>query len=148
MIDRREFLKTTAVAASAVAVASSTTVLAGETAISSAKISDGMPPEMPAGIVYTEQQQGQWQGKAGTHAPKVTVADGKVTVVTEHPMTEPHFIVRHTVVLANGKVLGGKTFSHTDKAISSFDLPAGYKGKICATSFCNLHDLWVTEFTV
>ncbi len=148
MIDRREFLKTTAVAASAVAVASSTTVLAGETAISSAKISDGMSPEMPAGIVYTEQQQGQWQGKAGTHAPKVTVADGKVTVVTEHPMTEPHFIVRHTVVLANGKVLGGKTFSHTDKPTSSFDLPAGYKGKICATSFCNLHDLWVTEFTV
>ena len=140
MIDRREFLKTTAVAASAVAVASSTTVLAGETATPSAKIS--------AGIVYTEQQQGQWQGKAGTHAPKVTVAEGKVTVVTEHPMTKQHFIVRHTVVLADGKVLGGKTFSHTDKPASSFDLPKDYKGKVSATSFCNLHDLWVTEFTV
>lgn len=136
MIDRREFLKTTAVAASAVAVASSTNVFAGETAASH------------AGIVYTEQQQGQWEGKAGSHAPKVTVADGKVSVVTEHPMTEPHFIVRHTVVLADGKVIGGKTFSHTDKAESSVDLPAGYKGKACATSFCNMHDLWVTEFTV
>ncbi|MCI5163158.1 MAG: desulfoferrodoxin, partial [Candidatus Electrothrix sp. AX5] len=101
-----------------------------------------------SGIVYTEKDQGQWEGKAGSHAPKVTVADGKVAVVTEHPMTEPHFIVRHTVVLADGKVIGGKTFSHTDKPESSFDLPAGYKGKACATSFCNMHDLWVTEFTV
>jgi len=136
MIDRREFLKTTAVAASAVAVASGAKVFASETAVSH------------AGIVYTEPQQGQWEGKAGSHAPKVTVADGKVSVVTEHPMTEPHFIVRHTVVLADGKVIGGKNFSHTDKAESSFDLPAGYKGKACATSFCNMHDLWVTEFTV
>jgi len=126
MIDRRDFLKTTAVAASAVAVASGTNVFASETAASH------------AGVVYTEQQ-GQWKGKAGSHAPKVTVADGKVSVVTEHPMTEPHFIVRHTVVLADGKVIGGKTFSHTDKPESSFDLPAGYKGKVCATSFCNMH---------
>ncbi len=138
MIDRREFLKTTAVAASAVAVASSNNVFASETTASHAG----------AGIVYTEQQQGQWKGKAGSHAPKVTVTDGKVSVVTEHPMTEPHFIVRHTVVLADGKVIGGKTFSHTDKPESSFDLPAEYKGKACATSFCNMHDLWVTEFTV
>ncbi|MCI5165966.1 MAG: twin-arginine translocation signal domain-containing protein [Candidatus Electrothrix sp. GM3_4] len=137
MIDRREFLKTTAVAASAaVAVASGTNVFASETAA------------FHAGIVYTEQQQGQWKGKAGSHAPKVTVADGKISVVTEHPMTEPHFIVRHTVVLVDGKVIGSKTFSHTDKPESSFDLPAGYKGKVCTTSFCNRHDLWVTEFTV
>ena len=136
MIDRREFLKTSAVAASAVAVASSVPVFAGDTAA----------PH--AGIVYTEQQQGKWEGKAGSHAPKVTVAEGKVAVVTEHPMTEPHFIVRHTVVLEDGTVIGAKTFSHTDKPESSFDLPAGYKGKACATSFCNLHDLWVTKFTV
>ena len=135
MIDRREFLKTSAVAASAV-VASSAPVFAGDTAA----------PH--AGIVYTEQQQGKWEGKAGSHAPKVTVAEGKVAVVTEHPMTEPHFIVRHTVVLEDGTVIGAKTFSHTDKPESSFDLPAGYKGKACATSFCNLHDLWVTKFTV
>ncbi|MCI5218695.1 MAG: twin-arginine translocation signal domain-containing protein [Candidatus Electrothrix sp. LOE2] len=138
MIDRREFLKTTAVAASAVAVASGTKVFAGEAA----------PAAPCAGIIYTEQQQGHWEGKAGSHAPKVTVVDGKVSVVTPHPMTELHFIVRHTVVLADGKVIGGKTFTHTDTPESSFELPAGYKGKACATSFCNLHDLWVTEFTV
>ncbi|MCI5142111.1 MAG: twin-arginine translocation signal domain-containing protein [Candidatus Electrothrix sp. ATG1] len=136
MTDRREFLKTTAVAASAVAVASGSKVFAGEAGASH------------TGIVYTEKDQGQWEGKAASHAPKVTVAEGKVTVVTEHPMTEPHFIVRHTVVLADGKVIGGTTFSHNDKPESSFDLPAGYKGKACATSFCNKHDLWATEFTV
>ena len=119
MIDRREFLKTTAVAASAVAVASGSKVFAGEATV------------CHAGIVYTEQQQGQWEGKAGSHAPQVTVENGKVSVVTVHPMTEPHFIVRHT-----------------DKPESSVDLPTGYKGKVCATSFCNKHDLWVTEFTV
>ena len=135
MIDRREFLKTTVVATSAVALASSTSVLAHETA------------SFP-GVVYTEKDQGQWEGKAGSHAPKVTMTEGKVTVVTEHPMTEPHFIVRHTLVLADGTVVGGKVFSHTDKPESSYDLPAGYKGKAFATSFCNLHDLWVTEFTV
>lgn len=136
MIDRREFLKTTVVAASAVAVTSGSKVFAGETAASH------------AGVVYTEKQQGQWEGKAGSHAPKVTVAEGKVSVVTEHPMTEAHFIVRHTVVLEDGTVIGGKTFTHADKPESSFTLPKDYKGKACATSFCNLHDLWATEFTV
>lgn len=136
MIDRREFLKTTVAATSAVALASGTSVLAHE---SSASLS---------GVVYTEKDQGKWEGKAGSHAPKITVSEGKVSVVTEHPMTEPHFIVRHTVVLADGTVIGAKTFSHVDKPESSFELPAGYTGKVCATSFCNLHDLWVTEFTV
>lgn len=135
MIDRREFLKTTAVAASAIAVASGSKVFAGETA-------------SYAGIVYTEQQQGQWEGKAGSHAPQVTVTDNKVFVVTAHPMTEPHFIVRHTVVLADGTVVGAKTFTAADKSEFSVQLPEGYKGNAYATSFCNMHDLWVTEFTV
>lgn len=139
MIDRREFLKTTAVAASAVVVASGAKVFAGETPA---------PAAACAGIIYTEQQQGHWEGKAGGHAPKVTVVDGKVSVVTPHPMTELHFIVRHTAVLPDGTVIGAKTFTAADIPESSFELPAGYKGKACATSFCNLHDLWVTEFTV
>ena len=89
-----------------------------------------------------------WEGKAGSHAPEVTIKDGKVEVVTKHPMTAEHFIVRHTVILADGKVLGGKTFTAKDKPESSFDLPKEYKGKLCVTSFCNLHDLWLTETTV
>ena len=136
MIDRREFLKTTAVAASAVAVSSAATALAGG---ESAAL---------AGIIYTKGQEGQWAGKAGSHAPQVKVEGSKVSVVTAHPMTEEHFIVRHTVVLADGKVVGGKTFTSADKPESSFELPKDYTGKACATSFCNKHDLWLTEFTV
>ena len=138
MIDRREFLKTTAVAASALAVTSAPKVFAAEAGGGSCH----------AGIVYTEKKQGQWEGKAGGHAPHVTVKDGKVSVVTVHPMSEPHFIVRHTVVLEDGTVIGMKTFTATDKPESSFTLPEGYTGKACATSFCNQHDLWVSEFTV
>jgi len=134
MTDRRDFLKTTAVAASVMALGSSATAFA-----SSAPY---------AGVVYTKDQPGQWAKKVGTHAPGVKVEGSKVSLVTTHPMSEEHFIVRHTVVLADGTVVGGKTFTPADKAESSFELPAGYKGKAYATSFCNKHDFWLTEFTV
>ena len=135
MNNRRDFLKTTAVAATAAALASSVTVFAADA------------PAYP-GIVFTAANQGKWAGKAGSHAPQVTVADGKVAVVTKHGMSAAHFIVRHTVVLADGTDVGGKTFTAEDKPESSFELPAGYKGKAYATSFCNKHDMWLTEFTV
>ncbi len=137
-MNRRNFLKTTAVAASVAAVGSTVTVFASDSA-SHTGIS---------GIVYSKDQQGQWEGKAGSHAPEVTVAGGKVIVTTLHPMSEAHFIVRHTVVLADGKVIGGATFTAADQPTSTVKLPANYKGKACATSFCNKHDLWMTEFTV
>jgi len=64
-------------------------------------------------------------------------------------MAKKHFIVRHTLVLEDGTVVGGKVFSGSDaEAKSTFELPAGYKGKIFGTSFCNLHDFWVNEATV
>lgn len=134
MTDRRDFLKTTAVAASVMALGSTATAFA-----SSAPY---------AGVVYTKDQPGQWAKKVGSHAPGVKVEGGKVSLVTTHPMSEEHFIVRHTVVLADGTVVGGKTFTPADKPESSFELPAGYKGKAYATSFCNKHDFWLTEFTV
>ncbi|MEA2116732.1 MAG: desulfoferrodoxin family protein [Thermodesulfobacteriota bacterium] len=134
MTNRRDFLKTTAVAASVMALGSTSTVFA-----SSAPY---------AGVVYTKDQPGQWAKKVATHAPAVTVEGAMVSLVTTHPMSEAHYIVRHTVVLADGTFVGGKTFSAADKPESSFELPAGYKGKAYATSFCNKHDMWLTEFTV
>jgi superoxide reductase len=133
--NRRNFLKTSAIAASAALVASSGLAFAHE---SVAK----------PGIVYTKDEPGHWQGKEGTHAPQITVEGRKVSLVTPHPMTEEHFIVRHTLVLADGKVIGAKNFDRADKAESTYDLPADYSGTIYATSFCNLHDLWVTEAQV
>jgi superoxide reductase len=61
----------------------------------------------------------------------------------------PHFIVKHTLLTPEGKIIGEKTFTAADpKAESTYDLPAGFKGALWATSYCNLHELWLTELTV
>jgi superoxide reductase len=101
-----------------------------------------------AGVVYTKDNAGKWAKKVGSHAPVVTVKGNTVTVETKHGMSEDHYIVRHTLVLADGTVVDGKTFTHTDKPVSTYTLPKGYKGTFVATSFCNKHDFWLTEHTI
>lgn len=105
------------------------------------------------GIVYTSEKPGKWSGKEKGHAPIVNVEGNKVTVTTNHGMAEAHYIVRHTVVSQNGEVIGEKTFSPSDaEAKSEFELPEGgsqhawVRSTLYATSFCNQHDLWVTQF--
>ena len=137
MTDRRSFLKTSAVAVSVLALSQS----------GSAFASGGAAP-FYAGVVYTKDNAGKWAKKVGSHAPVVTVDGDKVTVETQHGMAEEHYIVRHTLVLADGTVVGAKTFTPTDKPVSTYTLPAGYKGGVSATSFCNLHDFWLTTTTV
>lgn len=135
MPTRRDFLMTTAAAASILAVSSvAQAVTAG-------------PPKY-TNIIYTKDNTGKWAGKEGIHAPQVTIAGAKVAVVTKHPMSNEHFIVRHTCVLEDGTFVGATTFAPTDKPESSYELPAGFKGKFYVTSFCNLHDFWLTETTV
>ena len=71
-----------------------------------------------------------------------------LTVQTKHPMTEKHYIVRHTVVSESGQVLGAKTFSWEDKPTSTYEIKLGDVGKserVFVTSFCNLHDLWLAH---
>jgi len=132
MTDRRSFLKTSAVAVSVLALTQTGSALAsGDTEYK--------------GIVYTKENPGQWAKKVGSHAPVVTIEGSAVTVETKHPMSEAHFIVRHTLVLADGTVVGGTAFTPKDKPVSTYTLPAGYKGDLYATSFCNLHDFWLTE---
>jgi superoxide reductase len=134
MQDRRDFLKTTAAAASLLAISA-------------------IPPLAAAAdmkfknIIYTQDDPGRWEGKQGSHVPQVTMTGSKVAVVTKHSMSSEHFIVKHTLVLANGTYIGSKTFASTDKPESEYELPAGYKGKFYVTSFCNLHDLWLAEAT-
>ena len=135
MSSRRDFLKGTlalagAVAASRVAGAQAGTVF-------------------PPGLIYTAAAPGRWAGKEGSHAPKVTVEGRKVTILTPHSMSEPHFIVKHTLITADGRFLGEKTFTAASpKAESSYEVPADVTGALWATSFCNLHDLWLSEFTL
>jgi superoxide reductase len=132
---RREFLKTS-LALAALSVTGK--VLDSEAAT-----------QFPAGLIYTKESPGRWAGKESAHAPQVTVGGKDLKIVTPHPMTEKHFIVKHTLLTPEGKVLGERTFSPADKtAESSYSLPEGFKGLLWATSFCNLHDFWLTEFKV
>lgn len=103
----------------------------------------------PVALIYTREAPGRWAGKEGAHAAKVTMEGRSVRVVTPHPMTPKHFIVKHTLVTPEGKFIGEKTFENTNPAAeSSYEVPEGFRGTLWATSFCNLHDLWLTEFTI
>lgn len=136
MIERRDFLKGAMVTVSALTLGVGSRVYASQAAPFT-------------NIVYTKDNPGKWTAKVKSHAPEVNIDAGKVALKTVHPMTAEHYIVRHTLVLADGTVVGGKTFQPTDKrAESSYDVPAGYKGKLFATSFCNKHDFWLTEVTI
>ena len=141
MSNRRAFLK------------SSLAVAAGLTVGHISPVSADPVCSYPKGIVYTKQNPGKWSGKVGGHMPNVNVEGNKATVTTTHGMSEAHYIVRHTIVSKCGKVLGEKTFHPSDaEAKSVFELPetsskyAWDTRKLYATSFCNKHDLWVSEF--
>jgi superoxide reductase len=135
MKGRRDFLKDSLVFAGAAVVGSAGWLHAAT--------------EFPAGLIYTQETPQRWAGKEGAHVPKVTVEGRTVKVVTPHPMNAEHYIVKHTLVTPAGKVLGDKTFANTDGvAESSCTLPEGFKGTLWATSFCNIHDFWLGEFTV
>jgi len=138
MTGRRNFIKTTLTVASGMALGQASTVFATGTAGS-----------CPASIVYTAENPGQWSKKVKGHAPQVSIEGKKVTITTNHGMSEEHYIVRHTLVTDDGKVLGAKTFSPSEEnAVSTYELPEGLVSKLHATSFCNKHDLWVTEITL
>jgi superoxide reductase len=99
-------------------------------------------------VVFSENNLGHWKGMEKLHVPIVQVSGGKITIRTPHPMTEPHYIVSHTVVLADGRFVDRKTFSWKDQPVSEHTLPAGYRGGVTVTSTCNLHDLWVKAVKV
>jgi superoxide reductase len=136
MSDRRNFLRKSALITAGVILATGKKVFASES---------GFPP----GVIYTRENPGMWAQKVEIHAPRVQVEGRKVTIQTLHPMTEKHYIVRHTLVTLDGKVLGSKTFYPVDKkAVSHYEVEPGHGTRFYATSFCNLHDFWVTPFTL
>jgi len=121
----------------------------GALAARTAPVAAAQDSGLPGNIIFTSANPGIWAGKEGSHAPQVTVEGRKVGVFTKHGMSEEHFIVRHTLVAADGTMLGARTFSPSEEeARSEHELPEGYSGKLYATSFCNKHDMWLTEFAV
>ena len=135
MKNRRDFLK-------------ESLILTGAAVLSQPILAEAAPV-FPAGLVYTKENPGRWAGKEGAHVPKATVEGRSVKIITPHPMTKEHHIVKHTLLTPEGKVLGEKTFFYTDPAAeSSYILPEGVSGTLWITSFCNLHDLWWAEFKI
>lgn len=131
--NRREFLKNSAALA----------VILGGVNVSRSAFASA---PVNSGLLYSKENPGMWSKKVSGHAPIAEQHGSDITITTKHSMTDSHFIVRHTLVLADGSVAGSKTFSPSDeKAVSTFKLPVGYSGKYFVTSFCNKHDLWVTE---
>lgn len=99
-------------------------------------------------VVFSAADPGHWAGVETLHVPVTNVAGGILTVKTPHPMSQPHYIVSHSVVLEGGVFLDRKTFIWTDTPVSVHTLPPGYKGLVTVTSTCNLHDFWVKSLTV
>ncbi len=98
-------------------------------------------------FAYTKEHQGRWEGKAGSHAPIITIEGNKVTLETKHGMSDAHYIVKHSLRDGDGNVLGEQVFFPQDKkAISTYVIEGNYK-ELYAMSFCNIHDLWVTKFS-
>ena len=135
MNNRRDFLK------SSLAVTAGTVALGAIPAFASHSKATNI-------FAYTAEDPRRWAGKAGSHAPVVSVKGNMVTVETKHGMSSGHYIVKHSVVNSQGKVLGENVFfPDSKKAISTFEIKGSHKD-LTALSFCNLHDLWATEFTI
>ena len=78
------------------------------------------------------------------------MADGKIKVVTSHPMDEyKHYIVKHMLLDQDFNFIAEMMFDPTkDKvAISTFDI-GSYKGKLHVLSVCNKHDTWMNTTSV
>ncbi|HYP64603.1 MAG TPA: desulfoferrodoxin family protein [Acidocella sp.] len=99
-------------------------------------------------VVFTKDDYGHWSGMESLHVPELTLSGQTLTVRTPHPMSPEHYIVSHTVVLADGTFLSRRTFAPTEQPVSTHTLPGGYKGEVRVTSTCNQHDFWLETLTV
>lgn len=142
---QRRLLAKTAIATAAAALP---LAARAQSAMSQAPMSMGATAGPESNIIFTAEDPGHWAAMESLHVPDVTVSGSLLSVHTPHPMSEPHYIVSHTVVLEGGKFLDRKTFTWKDQPISTHTLPAGYSGKVTITSTCNRHDFWVKSITV
>ena len=123
-------------------------ILGAAAAVAAPAVSDAKSPARYANVLFTEHDPGHWADWVSLHVPEVKVEAGKLSIRTPHPQSDEHYIVSHTVVLANGEFLDRTTFSSNDQPVSEHTLPAGYAGRVTITSTCNRHDTWMKVVTV
>lgn len=87
-------------------------------------------------------------GTVNAERPSVSLDAEKITVKNEHPMGNDHYIMRHQVRMSDGTLVYERGFLPTSPAASSVFPKAGLAGSYFAYSFCNLHGIWKTPFTV
>lgn len=144
MDNRRDFLKTAAITLPG-GIAAAFMATGCKTASSEVECAANLIGCLPSNVIYSAANPGVWKGKAGSHAPLV---EGD-KIITKHGMSPEHYIVRHSLVTLEGELVFAKTFAYNDKeAVSTFDAAKVKKGKYLAFSFCNKHDLWLSEVTV
>ena len=157
MSERREFLKLVAAGPAGALLVPLFAETGRGTLAADVECAAEVLGKLPQNIIYTRQNPGVWKGKEGSHIPAVQVkktdAGLTVTLTNKHPMSDEHYIVRHTVVGECGTVLGAKTFSWKDQPASTHEIKVAADGKVphvYVLSYCNLHDLWVlhTELKV
>lgn len=110
---------------------------------------------LAGGVYYTRESPGLWASLVAEHVPRLVTGAGPggsvtIRVSTDHEMDGyDHYIVKHTLLDRNFKVLGHKTFDpRRDRPVSSYALLAGYQGPVYALSMCNRHDLWLEGIVV
>ncbi len=105
---------------------------------------------------YTEENPREWKSIASEHVPLVrkTVYNGRDAVLIEVPLrraTTEHYIQRIGILDENGKEIVSRAIQRLPNppVFAYFDfngLPYGQTLK--AYVRCNLHDTWVTTFTL
>lgn len=101
-------------------------------------------------VYYTQESPGRWVSVVAEHLPRIDAASGaggttNLSVVTEHEMNGyEHYIVKHMLLNNRFQIVGDKRFNpKSDRPVSLYTLPGGYKGAVYAVSMCNRHDVWL-----
>lgn len=97
---------------------------------------------------YTRDEPGRWKGKEESHLPKLTAADGRLTIKTEHTMGKGHYITRLQLRNEGGSIIADKVLTEKDKPETTFIISMPSGTKFSAVSICNLHGTWKEDLNV
>lgn len=97
---------------------------------------------------YTRTDPGRWKGKEESHIPKLTAADGRLSIKTEHTMSSDHYIARLQLRNESGNIIADKVLTAKDKPETTFIIPMPSGEKISAVSICNLHGTWKEDLNI